>query len=174
MFKNIGFFILIFFSSLNIKANEEVLSLFCNFKFTEYKKGPAMSFENIVPDPKTVCNNWKCGESIKVFSESAQGQNFFFSNGLLKNIKFKDFKITDDEIFINTHLIDDPLVSFKYKITRNSGEVLKEIREFDFLELTKDKKIDSVKNEILTDDNSALKAILKFNGKCIKRPGKNF
>ena len=78
MFKKIGFFILIFFSSLNIYANEEVLSPFCNFKFTEYKKGPAIRFENIVPDPKNVCNNWKCGESIKVFSESAQGQNFFF------------------------------------------------------------------------------------------------
>ena len=174
MFVKTGLFILFFFSSFNAHGNEEVLSLYCNFKFTEFKKGPAILIENIVPDPKNVCNDWKCGEPIKVLSQNTPDKNFLFSNGLLKNIKIEDYEITNDEIFINTPLIDDPLVSFKYKIVRNSGEVSKEIREYDFLELTKDQKIDNVKSKTPTDKHSALKAIFKFNGKCIKKPGKNF
>ena len=174
MFIKTGLLILIFFSSFNAHGNEEVLSLYCNFKFTEFKKGPAILIENIVPDPKSVCNDWKCGEPIKVLSQNTPDKNFLFSNGLLKNIKIEDYEITNDEILINTPLIDDPLVSFKYRIVRNSGEVSKEIREYDFLELTNDQKIDNVKSITPDDKHSALKAIFKFNGKCIKKPGKNF
>ena len=50
----------------------------------------------------------------------------------------------------------------------------KEIREYDFLELTKDQKIDNVKSKTPTDKHSALKAIFKFNGKCIKSLAKIF
>lgn len=171
------YFLIIAFSLLSFDGqtkNEEVISFYCNFKFLEFKQGSMISSKNVAPDPKKVCEEWKCGEMLNIKFKTENKKKIIFSNGILRNQEVNEFKITDKEIFLNTPLPKDSLVFIKYKIIKQSGVISKEIREYDYFELTKDKSIKNFQIEPQSDNHSSLKGIYKFDGKCVEQPNKNF
>ena len=82
--------------SLGITKNDEVISFYCNFKFVEFKQGSMISSKNVTPDPKKVCEEWKCGEMLNIKFKTENKKKIIFSE--------KDTTIIDpdgNKVFVN-------------------------------------------------------------------------